>query len=501
MIELRTETLTTPRDVAGFFGGDLVTIEPATLLALDRSFDRLAARAGGEPLYGVNTGFGPMVRITIAASDLTTMQYNVIRSHAVGLGPAIEPDLGRAVMFARLRSLVANRSAVRASLVEMFATLLNAGIAPAIPRKGGVGASGDLIQLAHLATLLLGEGRAFADGHAIEASEALRRAGLQPWQPRVREGLAILNGTSGMTGLALAACFRARRMVEWAIGFSGMLAEIARCSDEFISGFLNEAKRHPGQQDVAGRMRQFLTGSRALAHGAAARDASRPLQEPYSIRCVPQILGPIVESLNFVEAIVYRELNSASDNPIFDSATDTVYHGGNFHGEYIAFALDTLKISMVKCSMLMERQLNYLLNDSINGCLPPFLNAGRLGIDLGLQGAQFTATSSAAHNQTLAFPMSVHSISSNKDNQDVVSMGFNAGLLTLEVIDNAFDIAGILAVAISQAIALAGVADAIGTRSSQVVAAIRGVAPVIHDDRDIAPAIAAAARLVRDAGP
>jgi histidine ammonia-lyase len=281
-----------------------------------------------------------------------------------------------------------------------------------------------------------------------------------------------------------------------------MIADIIRADQTFISGYLHAAKKHHGQQAIAELMRTFLRASHADESGERrGRGASRPLQENYSIRCVPQILGPVVECLDFVEDIVYRELNSASDNPIVDSLTGVAYHGGNFHGEYVAFAMDMLKISFVKCSLLMERQLNFLLNDAVNKMLPPFLNLGTLGVELGLQGAQFTATSSAATNQTLAFPMSIHSISCNKDNQDVVSMGTNAALLAIEVLDNGFDIAGILVAAVSQALEAAGAVDDVCERTREVMAKVRGSAPVIYSDAQVGPTIRACAQLVRTLDP
>jgi histidine ammonia-lyase len=430
------------------------------------------------------------------------MQENLIRSHAAGLGEPLDPVLCRAILFARLRSMVENKSAVRSVVPQMLATLLNAGIAPLIPRKGGVGASGDLVQLSHLGMLLLGEGEAYLDGRKVDAATALRHAQLEPWSPAMREGLAIINGTSAMTGIALHVCLRAQRLIAWCIAQSSIIAEVVGADHEFISAYLNESKQHPGQHAVAAHMRAFLATSRIDDAPARAKHGdARPLQEHYSIRCLPQILGPFVECLDFTERIVYHELNSANDNPMIDPLTGQPHHGGNFHGEYIAFAMDALKISIAKCSMLLERQLNFLLNDDVNKLLPPFLNLGRLGVDLGLQGAQFTATSAAATNQTLAFPMSIHSISCNKDNQDVVSMGTNAALLAIDVLDNAFDILGISMTAVSQAVEAAGIFNHVGGRSSGVLAAVREVAPVIRRDAQVVPAIRAVARLVRTIDP
>ena len=462
-------------------GGRPVRVPDATLAAMDRAFDTAARRAASDKTYGVGTGFGPMVRVDIPPGEVETLQYNLVRSHAVGMGRPYSARLSRAILLARLQNLTRNRSAVRGALAAQCAALLNAGIAPYVPRKGGVGASGDLVQLAHLGMLLIGEGRCWAGGVETDAAAAIAEAGLLPIGLQFRDGLSIVNGTSAMTAQAATAVLAMRRLVESTLGQTALMAEITGLDPAAYSEGLNAAKLHPGQHQVAARLRGLLEGGKRL--GAAHEgEEGRPMQEHYSIRCVPQIVGPMLETLDFVQGIVVGELNSVNDNPVFDPETGQALHGGNFHGEYVAFAMDALKIGAVKCSMLLERQLNFLLNDAVNCILPPFVNLGRIGIELGMQGAQFTATSTAAENQTLAFPMSVHSISCNKDNQDIVSMGSSAAWLTLQTLDNAFDVAAIHAVTLSQAVEALGILGEVSPQSRARVQAYRAVVPPFRKD-------------------
>lgn len=456
-----------------------VRLKPGVLEAMDRAFELCAARAESERTYGVGTGFGPMIRVDIAPGEVQTLQYNLVRSHAMGLGRPYSPRLSRGVLLTRLQNVARNRSAVRGEFAALCAALLNAEIAPYIPRKGGVGASGDLVQLAHLGLLLIGEGRCWRAGAETDATKAYAASGLTPLELKFRDGLSAVNGTSAMTAQGLLAVLSARRLIELALAQTALMAEITGLDPAAYSEGLNGAKRHAGQCAIAERLRGLLDGGARLG---AAHAQGRPMQEHYSIRCAPQIMGPMLETLDFAERIVLEELNSVNDNPVFDPQTGQALHGGNFHGEYVALAMDALKISVVKGSMLLERQLNFLLNDAVNGILPPFVNLGRMGLELGMQGAQFTATSTAAENQSLAFPMSVHSISCNKDNQDIVSMGSNAAWLTLQTLDNAFDVAAIHAVSLSQAVEALGILGELSPASRERVLAWRQITPVFRKD-------------------
>lgn len=471
-----------------------IAIEAATLSRMDAAFEAAKREASRTDLYGFSTGLGPMVTVAVPPEAALDLQYNLIRSHAAGMGEPLSAELSRGVMLARLRSLVGNRSAVRGEVAAHMARLFNAGLAPFIPRKGGVGASGDLVQLAHLGLLVIGEGQCWFKDQKRSAPEAYRLAGLEPLRLEFRDGLALVNGTSAMTAMGAQACAYARSLLDCAVDQSCILVEILGASMEPYAAALHDAKRHAAQSDVARQMRDHLVDAGSVPSVRAAR----PLQAPYSVRCAPQILGPIYEGLAFAERAMTDELNSVSDNPVFDPETGAALHGGNFHGEPVALALDVLKIAVVKCSLLMERQLNLLLNDAINGQLPPFLNLGRIGVELGLQGAQFTATSAAAENQSLAYPMSLHSIPSNKDNQDVVSMGANAAWMVLQTLDNAFDIAAILAVALSQGVEAAGAEARLSSRSRALIERRRAIAPVFRSDAALSERLAAMSQMLKE---
>jgi histidine ammonia-lyase len=448
-----------------------VALDEKTLIQLDESKKRYMALARTRRVYGVNTGFGPMVTESFAEEDWSALQVNLIRSHAMGLGAPIPVECVRGIMIARLASLMRGYSAIDRKPVVLLAKLLVSGCTPVIPEHGGVGASGDLVQLAHVAQCLIGEGEVCFENRRMPTAEAFRRLQIQPLVPDFREGLALINGTAAMVGVGFDALGRARRLLEWTLALSSLQQEIFASIAEPFSPELQSVKSHAGQAAVAAKLREWLEGSSALREALPAIDRAnhpRPLQESYSLRCLPQIAGPIYDCIVAVQQVLLNELNSVSDNPIFDAASGKVFHGGNFHGEYVAVAMDHLKIAVTKLSLLCDRQLNALLNDRINGILPAFLSGGRPGLDMGLQGAQYTATSSAAANQTLAYPMSLHSIPSNKDNQDVVSMGLDAALLARQSCLNACNVLAVLAVAAARAVELLDLRQKLAPRTQRL---------------------------------
>ena len=433
---------------------------------LDQGFSLFERRSFNESVYGVNTGLGPIVTTDVPRERLIEQQYQLVLSHASGIGPAISYRHARATTLARLRSLSQGYSAVRSELAEVLCSFLNSGVAPIIPRHGGVGASGDLVQLAHLALGLIGHGELQTAEEKMPAPEAFkRRLGQRPYELEFRDGLALCNGTSCMTGIAICNIVDARRLLQHAMGVAARLAAITGISAEPFSSELNGVKRHRSQSKVAEQIRLHLSRLSVAGNGGT----HRPLQEHYSIRCTPQILAPISGTLDHAEQTVMDEFNSVSDNPVFDPDSNQITHGGNFHGEPIAQAMDQLRISVVKLTMLFERQLNFLLNDDVNKFLPPFLNEGTVGVNFGLQGAQFTAVSTTAHSQALATPMSVHSIPSNKDNQDIVSMGCDSALMTSETIENCQTVLTVLVAAVAKAMKITGVASTTPDELSKVI--------------------------------
>jgi len=467
-----------------------ILIDNQVIDTVQKSFDFLKEFSENKIIYGVNTGFGPMAQYKIKDSQRIQLQYNLIRSHASGTGNPIAPMYVRAAMLARLNTLSLGNSGVHISVVELMTELINRNIIPLIYEHGGVGASGDLVQLAHMALVLIGEGEVFYKGERKNTKEVFEIENLKPITVALREGLAIMNGTSVMTGIGVVNTIYTRRLLNWMISCSSAINEIVQAYDDHLSEDLNRTKRHIGQRSIAKAMREHLEDStltRKREHhlyngNNEVAVFEEKVQEYYSLRCVPQILGPVLDTLNNVEKILIEEVNSANDNPIVDVDKKHVFHGGNFHGDYVSLEMDKLKIVVAKMSMLAERQLNYLLNSKLNDILPPFVNLGELGLNFGMQGVQFTATSTTAENQMLSNPMYVHSIPNNNDNQDVVSMGTNAALITKKVIENAFEVVAIELITIIQAIEYLKLQNKVSSKTKKMFDEIRKIVPAFTED-------------------
>ncbi|MCL2131264.1 MAG: aromatic amino acid ammonia-lyase [Lentimicrobiaceae bacterium] len=474
------------------FGNDRIALSEKTEKRIGNCFDFLKQFASDKVIYGINTGFGPMAQYRIEDKSHSELQYNIIRSHAAGAGKPLPNRYVKAAMLARLGTFVQAKSGVHLDLVQLLVEFINRGIYPLVPEHGGVGASGDLVQLAHIALTLIGEGKVHYKGEWINTKEALKAEKLKPFKIRLREGLAMVNGTSVMTGIGLVNYYYARKIMNWSIIASVLINEIASSYDDFMSMKLTMSKRHAGQRVVAEKMRELSVGSKCLRkrknelYNGKQKDAKtfeQKLQPYYSLRCVPQILGPVFDQISHTGEVLTDELNSVCDNPIIDYKVKNVYHGGNFHGDYVSFEMDKLKIAITKMTMLMERQFNYLCHDRINEILPPFVNMGTLGVNYGLQGMQFTATSTTAESQTLSNPMSIHSIPNNNDNQDIVSMGTNSALMAKTVIENAFQVAAIHFIGLVQAVDCLEIQDKLAPETKKHYDQIRQIVPVFSGDK------------------
>lgn len=473
------------------FGRQPLNLPEDDFRRVDECFAFLQKFATDKVIYGINTGFGPMAQWRVEDRFLKDLQYNIIRSHSTGAGQPLPDIYVRAAMLARIGSFLQGKSGVHRDIVLLLQAFLNSGITPLIPEHGSVGASGDLVQLAHIALCLIGEGSVHYRGQWVPAMQALQAEHLEPLTIRIREGLSATNGTSVMTGISLVNQLYAERLLQLSVLASVWMNEIAGSYDDLMSAPLNEYRRHSGQIEIAAQMRRLAEGSRCLRkrehelydNGHAADTVfDHKVQAYYSLRCTPQILGPVYETLLNARRVIEEELNCASDNPIVDPVTQNVYHGGNFHGDYISLEADKVKTVTVRLAMTAERQLNYLFHDRINGILPPFLNIGTLGLNYGMQACQFTATSTTAECQTLAMPNYVHSIPNNNDNQDIVSMGTNSAELCKRVIDNAFQVLSILFIALAQATDCLRIADRLAPATLQAYRDIRELTPTITDD-------------------
>lgn len=491
MIQVGGKQLTLEDFKAILIDGQSVMLDAQALENVNTGFEFLNHFCDHKLIYGINTGFGPMAQYKISEENILQLQYNLIRSHSSGGGNILSPLLGKAVMIARLNNLIQGYSGVHTEIVELLAAMINKNLIPCIFEHGGVGASGDLVQLAHLALGLIGEGDVWYDGEKQPAAQGFEKAGLKPLQIHIREGLAMINGTSAMTGLGLLNIIDAKNLLNWSIMLSAITNELMEVYDDHFSKELNIVKHHHGQNQVATLFREILKGSGMVR--SRSEHLYNPeniqhdvfedkVQEYYSLRCVTQVLGPVYDTLMHAEETVVNELNSVNDNPVVDVANHNIFHGGNFHGDYVSFEMDKIKIAFTKLTMLSERQLNYLLNSKLNEKFPPFVNLGVLGLNFGMQGIQFTATSTTAENQTLSFPMYVHSIPNNNDNQDIVSMGYNGAQLARKVISNAYEVLAIQAMTLAQAVDYLNCQDIMAPKTKAVYNELRKIFPKFIED-------------------
>lgn len=489
MVVLGSKPLTLEEVYRILYEGDSLELEAAALQNVEDSHNFLKQFSGKKLIYGINTGFGPMAQYKVSEEDTLQLQYNLIRSHASGASKWLSPIHTKALMIARISTLMQGYSGVHPSIVLLLRDLINKNVYPCVFEHGGVGASGDLVQLAHLALVLIGEGEVLYEGKIEATAGVFARLGITPIKIHLREGLAVLNGTSAMTGIGLVNVLDAKRLLHWSTVMSAMINEVVEAFDDHFSAELNAVKKHVGQNEIARQMRTVLAGSKMIRHRPdhlykeLEEDIFKDkVQEYYSLRCVPQVLGPVFDTLEQAGRLVVEELNSVSDNPVVDHHRGNVFHGGNFHGDYVSLEMDKLKIAITKLSMLSERQLNYLLNEKLNHKFPPFVNLGKLGFNFGMQGVQFTAVSTVAENQTLSFPMYVHSIPNNNDNQDIVSMGTNAALIASKVVENAYEVLSIQMMTLLQAVDYLQCQDRLASFTHGVYSQIREVFPVFVED-------------------
>lgn len=491
------EYLTIEDFTAIIFNNDKIDVSSVVVNRVEESFAFLKEFSENKVIYGVNTGFGPMAQYRIKDENRLQLQYNLIRSHSSGTGKPISAINVKAIILARLNTLSLGNSGVHPSVIHLMKEFINRDITPLIFEHGGVGASGDLVQLAHLALTLIGEGEVFYKGKRVPTKEVFEIENLKPINVEIREGLALMNGTSVMTGIGIVNVHNSRKILDWSVKCSCAINEIVEAYDDHLSLELNNAKKHFGQQEIAKKMRENLSDSTLvrkredhLYSGENNEDIFKEkVQEYYSLRCVPQILGPVLDTINYTSQVLENEINSANDNPIVDVKNKHVYHGGNFHGDYISLEMDKLKIVIAKLTMLSERQLNYLLNSKLNEILPPFVNLGVLGFNFGMQGVQFTATSTTAESQMLSNPMYVHSIPNNNDNQDIVSMGTNSAVIASKVIENAFEVLAIELITIVQAIDALKFKDQISSVTRKMYDDIRAIVPEFKEDQIMYPIV------------
>ena len=445
--------------------------------------------ASGERIYGVNTGFGQLAQVRISNEKLARLQENLVRSHAVGVGPDLDDDIVRLVMLMKVIALAEGFSGVRPVLVETLCALINKGIYPRIPSQGSVGASGDLAPLAHMAGALLGIGEVRVDGVVMPADKALADAGIEPLVLAPKEGLALLNGTQVSTALALAAVFRTENVLAGALVAGAMASDAIKGSDTPFDRRIQNVRGHGGQIAVASVLRELMRGSEIRAsHLECER-----VQDPYSIRCQPQVVGACLDVLRHVCKVLQTEANAVTDNPLVFTDTHAVLSGGNFHAEPVALAADYLALAIAEIGALSERRIALLIDSHLSG-LPAFLVAEG-GLNSGFMMAQVTAAALASENKVLAHPASVDSLPTSANQEDHVSMATHAARRLHAMLDNVTNIVAIEMLAAAQGIEFHHPQKSSNALEAAITA-IRDVSPRYEEDRSLSGDIAAVARLI-----
>ena len=413
---------------------------------VDKSAALVAAAAAGDaPVYGVNTGFGKLASTRIAKDQLAALQLNLIRSHAVGVGAPMSPEVVRLMLATKAGSLARGFSGVRRDVVQALLDAFNAGFIPYVPCQGSVGASGDLAPLAHLTLALMGEGEALVAGKRIPARDELARLALQPLTLAAKEGLALINGTQASTALALHALLRFEGLFATALASGAMTLDAARGSDGPFDDRIHQVRGQPGQIEVAGIYRELLAGS---AIRASHREGDERVQDPYCLRCQPQVMGACLDQARHTAQVLVREANAVTDNPlVFD---DVMLSGGNFHAEPVAFAADNLALAIAEVGAIAERRIAMLIDPGISR-LPPFLTADA-GLHSGFMIAHVTAAALASENKSLAHPASVDSLPTSANQEDHVSMATFAARRLHAMLDNTAHIVAIEMLAAAQGI-------------------------------------------------
>jgi histidine ammonia-lyase len=473
-------------------GGAQVELGPNAWqrMAHSRSFVDAAA-AEDRPVYGVTTGFGGLASMLIPAGERAEMQHAILRSHAAGMGPAVEPEVVRALLLLRIATLAKGYSGIRPEVVERLVAILNAGITPYVPAYGSLGASGDLAPLSHATLLLIGEGQVVGDdGSPQPAGPALAAAGIEPVELAAKEGLALINSTDGMLGMLVMACDDAIRLFRTADIAAAMSVEGLLGTDRPFAADLLALRPHPGQADSAANLRKLLENSPLVA---AHDDATHGVQDAYSLRCHPQVIGASRDTLAFAVQTAERELQAAIDNPvILDDGR--VESAGNFHGEPLAFACDFLTIAAAEVGAIAVARIDRLLDSKRSRGLPPFL-ATNPGVNSGMMIAHYTAAALVAENRRLAHPASVDSMSTSANQEDHVSLGWASARNLRQVLTNLSRIIAVEAVCAAQAIDLRDpLTPAAGT--APAINRLREAVPGPGPDRFLSPDLAAAEEVV-----
>ena len=474
-----------------YWDGEAVRLDPAFHPGIARAAARIAEiAAGDQPVYGVNTGFGKLASIKIASSDVATLQRNLILSHCCGVGEPLADNIVRLVMALKLLSLGRGASGVRPAIVSLIEAMLEKHVTPVIPEKGSVGASGDLAPLAHMTAVMIGEGEAFFQGERLAGAAALAAAGLKPVVLAAKEGLALINGTQVSTALALAGLFRAHRAAQAALITGALSTDAAMGSSAPFHPDIHALRGHKGQIDAAAALRALLAGS--VIRESHMKGDER-VQDPYCIRCQPQVDGACLDLMRSVARTLEIEANAVTDNPLVLS-DNSVVSGGNFHAEPVAFAADQIALAVSEIGAIAQRRIALLVDPALSYGLPAFL-AKNPGLNSGLMIAEVTSAALMSENKQMTHPASVDSTPTSANQEDHVSMACHGARRLLQMTDNLFAIIGIEALTAAQGV---GLRAPLVTSPELVkaIAAVRAVVADLEEDRYMATDLKAATDLV-----
>jgi histidine ammonia-lyase len=441
-------------------------------------------------VYGINTGFGKFSDVLIDAKDVEELQWNLIQSHACGVGEPFPEIVSRAMLLLRANALLKGYSGVRPIVVERLLDLLNAKIHPVIPQQGSLGASGDLAPLSHFAFVLLGEGEVFYRGQRVEAIEALSKEGIAPITLKAKEGLALINGTQAMTAMGVVGYLEAEQLAFESEAIAAMTLEGLRGIIDAFDERVHLARGYKQQTEVAARIRDYLTDSQLITKQGELR-----VQDAYSLRCIPQVHGASWQALDYVKEKLEIEINAATDNPLIFENGSKVISGGNFHGQPIALAMDFMKIAVAELANISERRIERLVNPQLND-LPPFLSPSP-GLQSGAMIMQYAAASLVSENKTLAHPASVDSIPSSANQEDHVSMGTIASRHAYAILQNTRRVLAIELICALQAVEFRGV-EQMAPKTRAFYEAARHIIPSIKKDRVFSKDIEEAAQWLKD---
>ena len=473
------------------YRGESVELDDSALAAVQEGAEAVAKiLSRGEPVYGINTGFGKLASVRIADEDLATLQRNIVLSHAAGVGEPMPVAVARLMLALKIGSLGQGVSGIQVSTIRLLADVLAKNLIPVVPCKGSVGASGDLAPLSHMTAALMGVGEIFVNGVRTDATKALQDAGLQPLVLGPKEGLALLNGTQFSTANALAGLFEAEQNFRAALVTGALSTDAAKGSDTPFDARIHAVRRHKGQSEVAAALRGLIAGS---AIRASHLEGDERVQDPYCLRCQPQVMGAVLDVLRQAAATLGTEANGVTDNPLIFAKQGEALSGGNFHAEPVAFAADMIAMAVCEIGSISERRLSLLVDPVLSG-LPAFLTP-RPGLNSGFMIPQVTAAALVSENKGRAFPASVDSIPTSANQEDHVSMAAHGARRLLEMNEN------LRAVVAIEWLAAAQGCDFSPLKSSKTLeearATLRAVVPTLEEDRHFAPDIEAAIALLK----